>query len=139
VAFGPLNLDKKPVEAREMSLRTLKALNLEGFENRVTHRLSGGEKKLVALATVLVMKPEVLLLDEPTTGLDEDTSKRIIDILNDLDISYLIVSHEYDFLARTTRDIYSMGYGGIQYNGRSENLHSHYHSHPHGKVPHSHH
>jgi len=129
VAFGPLNLGKKPEEAREMSLKTLKALNLEGFEERVTHRLSGGEKKLVALATVLVM---------PTTGLDEDTSIRIINILNVLDISYLIVSHEYDFLARTTRDIYSMKSGKIQYNGRSENLHSHYHSHPHGKTPHSH-
>ncbi|MBW2344379.1 MAG: ABC transporter ATP-binding protein [Deltaproteobacteria bacterium] len=138
VAFGPLNLGKKPEEAREMSLKTLKALNLEGFEERVTHRLSGGEKKLVALATVLVMKPDVLLLDEPTTGLDEDTSIRIINILNGLDISYLIVSHEYDFLARTTRDIYSMKSGKIQYNGRSENLHSHYHSHPHGKTPHSH-
>jgi cobalt/nickel transport system ATP-binding protein len=138
VAFGPLNLGKKPGEAREMSLDTLKALNLEGFEDRVTHRLSGGEKKLVALATVLVMKPDVLLLDEPTTGLDEDTSKRIIDILNGLDISYVIVSHEYDFLARTTRDIYSMHGGKIQYNGKSENLHSHYHSHPHGTVPHSH-
>jgi len=139
VAFGPLNLGKKPGEAREISLKTLKALKLEGFEDRVTHRLSGGEKKLVALATVLVMKPDVLLLDEPTTGLDEDTSIRIISILNDLDISYVIVSHEYDFLARTTRDIYSMQGGKIQYNGRSENLHSHYHSHPHGKAPHSHH
>ncbi|MBW2149975.1 MAG: ABC transporter ATP-binding protein, partial [Deltaproteobacteria bacterium] len=100
VAFGPLNLGKKPKEAREVSLKTLKDLNLEGFEDRVTHKLSGGEKKLVALATVLVMQPEALLLDEPTTGLDEDTSKRIIDILNRLDISYVIVSHEYDFLAR---------------------------------------
>jgi cobalt/nickel transport system ATP-binding protein len=138
VAFGLLNLGKKPREAREMSLKTLKDLNLEGFEERVTHRLSGGEKKLVALATVLVMKPDVLLLDEPTTGLDEDTSKSIIDILNGLGISYVIVSHEYDFLARTTRDIYSMQGGKIQYKDRSENLHSHYHSHPHGKVPHTH-
>jgi cobalt/nickel transport system ATP-binding protein len=138
VAFGPLNLGKKPEEARQISLDTLKALNLEGFEDRVTHRLSGGEKKLVALATVLVMKPDVLLLDEPTTGLDEDTSRRIIDILNGLDISYVIVSHEYDFLARTTRDIYTMQGGKILYNGRSENLHSHYHRHLQGKAPHSH-
>ena len=138
VAFGPLNLGKKPEEAREMSLETLKALNLESFEDRVTHRLSGGEKKLVALATVLVMKPDVLLLDEPTTGLDEDTSVRIIDILNSLDISYMIVSHEYDFLARTTRDVYSMQGGKIGYNGSSDNLHSHYHRHPNGKTLHSH-
>jgi cobalt/nickel transport system ATP-binding protein len=138
VAFGPLNLGIKAGEAREMSLKTLKALNLEGFGERVTHRLSGGEKKLVALATVLVMEPDVLLLDEPTTGLDEDTNKRIIDILNGLDISYVIVSHEYDFLSRTTSEFFSMQGGTIQYKGRSENLHSHYHSHPHGKIPHTH-
>jgi cobalt/nickel transport system ATP-binding protein len=138
VAFGPLNLGKKPKEARDMSLEILRELKLEGFGDRVTHRLSGGEKKLVALATVLVMKPEVLLLDEPTTGLDEDTSIRIIDILNNLDISYVIVSHEYDFLARTTRHIYSMRGGGIRYDGSSEDLHSHYHSHPHGKALHHH-
>ena len=138
VAFGPLNLGIKAGEAREMSQKTLKDLNLEGFGERVTHRLSGGEKKLVALATVLVMKPDVLLLDEPTTGLDEETSKRIIDILNGLDTSYMIISHEYDFLARTTNEFYSMQGGEIHYKGRSENLHSHYHSHPHGKVPHTH-
>ncbi len=138
VAFGPLNLGKNPEEARQMSLKTLKALNLNGFEDRITHNLSGGEKKLVALATVLVMKPDVLLLDEPATGLDEHTNIRIIDILNSLDTSYVIVSHEYDFLARTTRDIYSMQGGKIEYNGRSENLHSHYHRHPHGKAPHGH-
>jgi len=138
VAFGPLNLGKKPKEAREVSLKTLKDLNLEGFEDRVTHKLSGGEKKLVALATVLVMQPEALLLDEPTTGLDEDTSKRIIDILNRLDISYVIVSHEYDFLARTTDDIYSMQTGIIVYDGVSDNLHSHYHRHAVGKAPHDH-
>jgi len=138
MAFGPLNLGKKPEEAREMSLKTLEALNLKGFEDRVTHRLSGGEKKLVALATVLVMKPDVLLLDEPTTGLDEGTSIRIISILNDLDISYVIVSHEYDFLALTTSDIYKMRAGRIDYNGKSDELHSHYHRHPNGKALHSH-
>lgn len=138
VAFGPLNLGKKPEEAREMSLETLESLNLKGFENRVTHELSGGEKKLAALATVLVMQPQVLLLDEPTTALDEDTSIRLISILNNLDISYVIVSHEYDFLARTTRDIYSMKAGRIIYDGNSDTLHSHYHRHAAGEVPHEH-
>lgn len=138
VAFGPLNLGKTSEEARELSHKMLEALKLEGFENRVTYKLSGGEKKLVALATVLVMQPRVLLLDEPTTGLDESTRERIISILNDLDISYIIVSHEYDFLAATTRNIYSMQAGRIIYNGESSTLHSHYHSHPMGGHPHHH-
>ena len=58
VAFGPLNLGKTPKEARKMAMETLEMLNLNGFENRVTHRLSGGEKKLVSLATVLVIAAE---------------------------------------------------------------------------------
>ncbi len=138
MAFGPLNLGKTPEEARDISKKTLESLNLKGFEDRVTYKLSGGEKKLVALATVLVMQPVVLLLDEPTTGLDESTRERIIDILNDLDISYIIVSHEYDFLASTTRNIYSMDGGRIVYNGDSAALHSHYHTHPMGEYPHKH-
>lgn len=138
VAFGPLNLGKTPTEARTMSLKTLRNLGLSGFENRLSHKLSGGEKKLVSLATVLVMEPKMLLLDEPTTGLDHKTNERIITILNTLDIGYIIVSHEYDFLARTTQNIYSIQDGKILFNGNSTSLHSHYHIHPAGKVPHSH-
>jgi len=77
VAFGPLNLGKSPREARRMAMETLEELNLNGLEHRIAHKLSGGEKKLVSLATVLVMKPIALLLDEPTTGLDEDARFRI--------------------------------------------------------------
>jgi len=73
VAFGPLNLGYKPKEAIQIAKETLKTLGLEGFEDRVTYKLSGGEKKLISLATVLSMQPKVLLLDEPTNGLDEET------------------------------------------------------------------
>lgn len=138
IAFGPLNLGKSPTEARKMAMETLERLNLKGFEERVTHKLSGGEKKLVALATVLVMEPKALILDEPTTGLDEDTNIRIITLLNQLDISYVIVSHEYDFLAQTTREIYDIHDGRISYRGDSNTLHSHYHKHLMGKFRHHH-
>lgn len=138
VAFGPLNLGKSPKEAREMSQNILNTLNLTGFEDRITHKLSGGEKKLVALASVLVTEPDVLLLDEPTTALDESTRERIISVLNSLDISFIIVSHEYDFLVRTCRDIFSMKKGRIIYNGESASLHSHYHKHKMGEFPHEH-
>jgi cobalt/nickel transport system ATP-binding protein len=138
VAFGPLNIGKSPEQAFKMSVRTLKELNLEGFENRITHKLSGGEKKLVALATVLVMEPKVLFLDEPSTGLDDSTREHIIDILNRLDITFVMVSHEYDYLARTTQKIYSLNYGKVEYYCNSEDLHTHYHSHPAGRMPHGH-
>lgn len=138
ISFGLLNQGLGPDSARDASIKLLEDLDLKGFEDRITYRLSGGEKRLVALATVLVMQPEVLLLDEPFTGLDESTRERIIDILTHLDISYIIVSHEYDTLARTTNDIFSMDKGGIIYNGDSDILHSHFHQHPGGRVHHGH-
>jgi cobalt/nickel transport system ATP-binding protein len=101
VAFGPLNQGKKPADAVELARDTLNRLGLPGYEDRVTYKLSGGEKKLVALAGVLAMQPRVLLLDEPTTGLDEDNKGRLALILQNLDIACLIASHENDFLRHT--------------------------------------
>jgi cobalt/nickel transport system ATP-binding protein len=104
VAFGPLNLGKPPAEAISIARETMARLGLTGFEDRVTYKLSGGEKKLVSLATVLAMEPELLLLDEPTAGLDEKTKDRLIHILKHLDIGYMIVSHEHDFLNHTVAE-----------------------------------
>jgi cobalt/nickel transport system ATP-binding protein len=101
VAFGPLNLGKPPAEAISIARETIARLGLTGFEDRVTYKLSGGEKKLVSLATVLAMEPQLLLLDEPTAGLDEKTKDRLIHILKHLDIGYMIVSHEHEFLNHT--------------------------------------
>jgi cobalt/nickel transport system ATP-binding protein len=103
VAFGPLNQGKKPAEAVRIARETMDRLGLAGFEDRVTYKLSGGEKKLVSLATVLAMQPRLLLLDEPTTGLDEATRHRLVHILQDLDIAYMIVSHEPEFLNHTVK------------------------------------
>lgn len=104
VAFGPLNQGKPPVEAIQIARETMERLGLTGFEDRVTYKLSGGEKKLVSLATVLAMQPRLLLLDEPTAGLDEKTKHRLMHILQDLDIAYMIVSHEPDFLNHTVAE-----------------------------------
>lgn len=135
VAFGPLNLGKTPKEARRMAMETLESLNLQGFEDRITHRLSGGEKKLVSLATVLVMQPKALLLDEPTTGLDEKARVRIASLLNHLDISMVIVSHEYGFLKEAVGRIYSMKDGRIQYDADTGAFHGHIHRNPAGRHP----
>lgn len=104
VAFGPLNQGKTTAEAVALARETMAKLGLEGFEERITYKLSGGEKKLVALATVLAMQPELLLLDEPTSGLDDATKQRLIHILQNLDIAYMIVSHEREFLNETVRN-----------------------------------
>jgi len=114
VAFGPLNLGKRPEGAREIVRETLETLGLAGFEDRVTYKLSGGEKKLISLATVLAMKPEVLLLDEPTSGLDEEATERIIQVLNRSSTSYMIISQDKGLLAKTTRCIYKMVNGKLE-------------------------
>ena len=137
VAFGPLNLGKSQDEAVEAAVRTLAFLGLGGFEDRVTHKLSGGEKRLVALATVLSMEPEVLLLDEPSSGLDADTKDRLIEILDSLDLTIFLISHEFDFISRAARHVYTMQDGRIL---MDQELHVHTHDHAHllGKVPHRH-
>jgi cobalt/nickel transport system ATP-binding protein len=137
VAFGPLNLGKSKEEAIAISRRTLSYLGLEGFEDRITIRLSGGEKRLVALATVLAMEPRAMLLDEPSAGLDEATKNRLIDILKNLDISYIIVSHEFDFLSEITDTIYTLQDGRIQVDTAAQ-PHEHVHAHPYGRHPHKH-
>ena len=113
VAFGPLNLGKRHEEAREIVRETLETLGLAGFEDRVTYKLSDGEKRLVSLATVFAMNPEVLLLDEPTSGLDEETTERIIQVLTRSSKSYMIISQDRGLLARTTRCTYRMVKGKL--------------------------
>jgi cobalt/nickel transport system ATP-binding protein len=102
VAFGPLNLGKPREEVRRIVGDTLESLGLSGYEHRITYRLSSGEKRLVALATVLAMDPDVLLLDEPTSGLDECAVDRLAEILAGLPHAMVIVSHDREFLGRTT-------------------------------------
>lgn len=137
VAFGPLNLGKTPAQAREAALRTLALLGLQGFEERPIHRLSGGEKKLVSLATLLAMEPEVLLLDEPTNGLDEKTKDHFLAILQKLEISFIMISHELDFLLQSAKSIYTLADGRI-FRDEAITLHQHLHAHPHGALPHYH-
>lgn len=113
VAFGPLNMGKTPAEAKRIVAATLTALNLRGFEERITYQLSGGEKRLVSLATVLAMEPDMLILDEPTSGLDEETTERIIHVLSESHLTFILISHDRDFLERTTNKILNIKNGMI--------------------------
>jgi cobalt/nickel transport system ATP-binding protein len=137
VAFGPLNLGKTKSDAMDIAKNTLDFLGLNGFEERITYKLSGGEKKLVSLATVLAMEPEVLLLDEPTSGLDDKTKEMIKNVLMSLDLSYILISHEIDFLADITDSIYTLQSGAIDYD-REIQVHHHVHAHAHGAYEHEH-
>jgi cobalt/nickel transport system ATP-binding protein len=137
VAFGPLNQGKSIKEAKKIAREVLLSLGLEEFEDRITYKLSGGEKKLVSLATILAMKPRVLLLDEPTTALDTETTIKIIDILENIDISFIFISHNMDFIKRTTDKVLGLIDGKI-IQEEDKIPHSHVHSHGHGQLPHVH-
>ncbi len=137
VAFGPLNLGRTPSEARDIAARTLNTLGIPDFGSRISHKLSHGEKKLVALASVLAMDPEVLILDEPTAGLDHETKDRLMGILSGLDLSFIITSHEMDFMSKIVNIFYTFADGRMN---KAEHTVPHIHTHVHvgGEYSHDH-
>ncbi len=98
VAFGPLNLGLSEDEVRTRVKEALRMLHIEDYEDKNPHRLSFGEKKKIALATVLAMKPRILLLDEPTANLDPRSRSELISILKWLnesnDFTMIIATHD---------------------------------------------
>jgi cobalt/nickel transport system ATP-binding protein len=113
LAFGPLNMGKTMAEANAIVDETLELLSLTTFKERVTYGLSDGEKKLVALGTALAMKPEMLILDEPTTCLDEDACDRIAQVLLDCGLPYIVVAHDRAFLDRVVTETIRLKDGRI--------------------------
>ena len=98
IAFGPLNLKHTIEEVEEIVSSILRRVGLEGFEKRVPQKLSGGEKRLVALASVLSASPRYLLLDEPTAGLDSEARSKLVQVLKDVDAAILMVTHDENLL-----------------------------------------
>ncbi|GHV73024.1 putative ABC transporter ATP-binding protein [Spirochaetia bacterium] len=96
VAFGILKKGMKPEEARTLAINELTNLEAGELADRPLYKLSGGEKQRVALASILIMKPEILLLDEPTAALDPRARKNIIALLKNLDCTKIIASHDLD-------------------------------------------
>ena len=105
--FVQANLGKTQEEAMEIAQKTLKFLGLNGFEDRITYKLSGGEKKLISLATVLAMEPEVLLLDEPTANIDSKGQAEFFSLLETLnsEIAILVVSHDLLAISRYVKAV----------------------------------
>jgi cobalt/nickel transport system ATP-binding protein len=101
VAFGPLNLGLPPDEVRQRVAESLKQVGLEGYEQRTPFHLSGGEKRRVAIAGVLAMRPQVLLLDEPSMFLDPRGRRELIKLLRSLPVTKIIASHDLEMIRET--------------------------------------
>ncbi|MGM0519733.1 MAG: energy-coupling factor ABC transporter ATP-binding protein [Campylobacterota bacterium] len=104
----------KKEEAYIESIKILKQLNIEHLENRVINELSGGEQKIVALAGILITKPKIMLLDEPTNALDDEAQIKIIELLNSIKKSMVIVSHHKTFIDKLASTIYKLTNKGLE-------------------------
>jgi len=98
VAFGPINMGYSEVEVRESVTRTLNWVGMAGYEPRSPHHLSVGEKKRIAIATVLSMIPEILVIDEPTSNLDPGSKWSLIELLRGLSMTKIIATHDLELV-----------------------------------------
>ena len=99
VAFGPLNLGLPESEIRARVSHALKTVDMSGYEKRSPHHLSIGEKKRIAIATVLSMQPEILALDEPTSSLDPRAKWALTTLLKNLPLTSLIATHDLEVVS----------------------------------------
>ena len=122
VAFGPLNQGLSSSEVRRRVEEALARVGLSGFERRQPHHLSEGEKKKVAIATVLSMKPSVYLLDEPTTGLDPLSQFDVARIICDIEETVIVASHDLELIAGLVDRVIVLNGGRIVADGHVDEI-----------------
>jgi cobalt/nickel transport system ATP-binding protein len=153
IAFGPLQLNVTPDEVKTRVEDVLKMMEITKLRDRSPHTLSGGEKKKVCLATVLVNNPDVLLLDEPSAGLDPRTQLWLVELLQELGRAgktIITATHDLEIVEQISKRAIVMGEDhGIKVDGLAEDVLDdfelllaanliHEHMHLHGKLVHEH-
>ena len=113
VAFGPANIGLTGDELEERVNSALEAVGMEEFVDRAPHHLSFGQRRRVAVATVLAMRPEILVLDEPSSNLDPAGRRELADILRSLDITMLMVTHDLPYALELCPRALVMNHGSI--------------------------
>jgi cobalt/nickel transport system ATP-binding protein len=122
VAFGPINMGYGKDKVDQVVTKALGAVGMAGFEQRSSHHLSVGEKKRIAIATVLSMSPEILVIDEPTSNLDPRSKWALIRVLNKLPITKVIISHDLDMVRSLCRRAVVMDNGSIVADGATDEI-----------------
>ncbi|MEH2205596.1 MAG: ABC transporter ATP-binding protein [Nostoc sp.] len=115
ITFGPRNYGMSPAEASDRARQLLADFGLEAYANRSAHELSGGQRRLAALASILALEPTILILDEPTNGLDPAWRRHLAQVLLKLPVqAILIASHDLHWLGRVTQRALVLSGGRIQ-------------------------
>ncbi len=128
VAFGPINMGLSRSEVEMRVKEALEMVGLTGFEERAPHHLSGGQKKLVAIAGILAMRPEVIVLDEPTAGLDPLSSARVLELITkmnrELGITLLLSTHDVDVVPYFAERVFVLHHGRLEADGNPKQIFS---------------
>ncbi|MEB3342729.1 ABC transporter ATP-binding protein [Okeania sp.] len=123
ITFGPLNYGLSPENATEIAENLLVRFGLEKYANRSVYELSGGQKKLAALAAVLALKPDILILDEPTNGLDPLWRRNLAEIILRLPVKIiLIASHDLHWVSKVTERGLILQSGQIKVDNSMQNI-----------------
>ena len=116
VAFGPMNLGLEYEEVEKRIKESLEMVGMSGFEDKTPHHLSGGQQKRVAIAGIVAMRPDIMILDEPTAGLDPEGVDKVLDILDNLNkegMSIVISSHDIEMVNQFADKIFVLYDGEI--------------------------
>jgi len=122
VAFGPLHMGLPEDEVRQRVQAALKRVRMEAYADRLSHHLSVGEKKRIAIATVLSMDPQVLVLDEPSAGLDPRARRALIRLLQEMPITMLVSTHDLSMVREVFPRMVIMDEGRIVADGATAEL-----------------
>lgn len=122
VAFGPRNYGKSPAEVETIVAETLERLGISHLAEKSTTKMSGGEKRMAAIATVLAMDPQIMLLDEPTAFLDPKARRNLIRILNGLPHTKLIATHDLTFACEACSRVVVLADGRIAADGKPDQI-----------------
>ena len=122
VAFGPLYMGLPPDDIDHRVKLALESVGLSGYEDRLPFNLSGGEKKRAAIATVLSMSPEILVLDEPSAGLDPRSRRGLIRLLDSLDKTVLITTHDMHMVKEVFPRLFIMDGGRVVAGGPTADI-----------------
>jgi cobalt/nickel transport system ATP-binding protein len=122
VAFGPENLGMKLKEIATLVEEALRELNLWELRDKPPAHLSQGQKRFASFATVLVMKPDVIVMDEPTADLDPKNRRKLINLVNRLELTKITVSHDLDFIWDTCQRVCIMNQGRITADGPAKEI-----------------